>query len=106
MAISLSTLHPLFAAQVSGVDPSRPIDPSDWAAIEDALGKYGVLVFKGPTLTPEEQVAFASHFGPLESQNGVLTTGRSAASGSVLAAERVKGAGAELAGGVTAEVTR
>jgi alpha-ketoglutarate-dependent 2,4-dichlorophenoxyacetate dioxygenase len=78
MALSLSTLHPLFAAQVSGVDPSRPIDPSDWAAIQDALGKYGVLVFKGPTLTPEEQVAFASHFGPLESQNGVLTTGRSA----------------------------
>ena len=35
-------------------------------------------MFKGPTLTPEEQVAFASHFGPLESQNGVLTTGRSA----------------------------
>ena len=44
MALSLSTLHPLFAAQVSGVDPSRPIDPSDWAAIQDALGKtvYGV----------------------------------------------------------------
>jgi alpha-ketoglutarate-dependent 2,4-dichlorophenoxyacetate dioxygenase len=78
MAFSLSTLHPLFAAQVSGVDPSRPIDPSDWAAIQDALGQYGILVFKGPTLTPEEQVAFASHFGPLESQNGVLTTGRSA----------------------------
>ena len=37
-----------------------------------ALNTYGVLVFQGPKLTPEEQVAFAAGFGTLEPQNGVL----------------------------------
>lgn len=78
MAISISTLHPLFAARVDGVDLSRPVDPADFAAIQAALGEYAVLVFQGPTLTPEEQATFASRFGPLESQNGVLSTGKPA----------------------------
>ena len=44
------------------------------------------MVFKGPTLTPEEQVAFASHFGPLEfakrgADDGQIGTGHTEAGG-------------------------
>ena len=78
MSISITPLHPLFAARVSGIDLSQPVDPDDFVAIQAALDQYAVLVFHGPTLTPEEQVTFASRFGPLEPQNGVLSTGRPA----------------------------
>jgi alpha-ketoglutarate-dependent 2,4-dichlorophenoxyacetate dioxygenase len=75
MAISISTLHPLFGARASGVDLSRPVDAADFAAIQAAVDRYGVLVLQGPILTPEQQIAFAGCFGTLEPQNGVLTTG-------------------------------
>jgi alpha-ketoglutarate-dependent 2,4-dichlorophenoxyacetate dioxygenase len=78
MTISIDRLHPLFAARVNGVDLFRPIDPVDFETILAAVNTYGVLVFQGPKLTPEEQVAFAAVFGPLEPQNGVLKTGREA----------------------------
>ncbi|HEX2943187.1 MAG TPA: TauD/TfdA family dioxygenase [Rhodopila sp.] len=78
MTVSISPLHPLLAARVSGVDLSQPVDPADFATIQAALDQYAVLVFQGPTLTPEEQVTFASRFGSLEPQNGVLSTGRPA----------------------------
>lgn len=75
MAISINTLHPLFAARASGIDLSRPIDAADFGAIKAAVDRYGVLLLQGPRLTPEEQIAFAGLFGTLEPQNGVLTTG-------------------------------
>ena len=58
MSISITPLHPLFAARVSGIDLSQPVDPDDFVAIQAALDQYAVLVFHGPTLTPEEQVTF------------------------------------------------
>lgn len=72
MTISIDRLHPMFGARISGVDLSRPIDPADFAAIRGAVHTYGVVAFEGPKLTPEEQITFASLFGPLEPQNGVL----------------------------------
>jgi len=67
---------PCFGAPTSGVDLSRPIDAAEFAAIQAAVDRYGVLVLQGPRLTPDEQIAFAGRFGTLEPQNGVLTTGR------------------------------
>ena len=75
MAISINSLHPLFAARASGIDLSRPIDAADFGAIKAAVDGYGVLLLQGPRLTSEEQIAFAGLFGTLEPQNGVLTTG-------------------------------
>ena len=34
-------------------------------AVEDALERYGVLIFRDQTLTPEAQVAWSRSFGPL-----------------------------------------
>ena len=55
-----------FAAEVSGIDLSRPMDDAAFLPIRDGLDEYGVLVFHGQDLDEESQIAFSRHFGPLE----------------------------------------
>lgn len=62
----LAPLHPLFAAQVSGLDLATALDDSIIAALRDALDRYAVLVFPGQRLDDAAQVAFAGRFGPPE----------------------------------------
>ena len=59
-------VHPLFGAEVSGVDLTRPLDSATFAAIAAAFDEYSVLVFRGQALTDEQQMAFSERFGPLE----------------------------------------
>jgi alpha-ketoglutarate-dependent 2,4-dichlorophenoxyacetate dioxygenase len=74
MSVSVRQLHPMFVGEISGVDLSAPLDPADFTAIQAAIDRHAVLVLHGPRLSQETQIAFASRFGPLEPQNGVLTT--------------------------------
>lgn len=66
MALALTPLHPLFAAEASGIDLRRPLAPEAVREIERAMDQYAVLVFRGQPLTQEEQLAFARRFGPLD----------------------------------------
>lgn len=66
MEPTFTPLHPLFAAEVSGVDLARPLDAATHRAIAEAIDRYAVLVFRGQPLTDDQQVAFAALFGPLE----------------------------------------
>src|SRR5262245_16112500 len=66
MALTLEPLHPLFAAQVSGVDLRRPLEAATVADIDAAMDRYAVLVFRDQPLSEEEQIALAKHFGPLD----------------------------------------
>jgi alpha-ketoglutarate-dependent 2,4-dichlorophenoxyacetate dioxygenase len=75
MTFETTALHPLFAAEVGGIDVSQPTEAPIFNAVLAALAEHAVLVFHGPCLDEDRQVAFASRFGPLEAQNGVLTTG-------------------------------
>lgn len=60
-------LHPLFAAEIIGFDMSRPVDDIAREAIAEALGRYGLLVFRNQqNLTPQQQIAFSRAFGVLE----------------------------------------
>jgi len=59
-------VHPLFGAEVSGVDLTRPLDSATFAAIAAAFDEYSVLVFHGQALTDQQQMAFSERFGPLE----------------------------------------
>lgn len=63
MAITITPLHPLFAAEVSGVDASQPLSAADRDAVESAFLKYAVVVLRDQTLTDNQQVAFARQFG-------------------------------------------
>src|SRR5260370_41977768 len=67
MPLSIRPLHPVFAAEVTGVDCTRPLDREQVAAIEVGMDEYPVLVFRGQRLTDAEQIAFTRHFGELES---------------------------------------
>ena len=66
MAISLGPLHPLFAAEVAGVDTGWPLDPATAKGIAEAIDRYAVLVFRDQQLDDERQMAFARNFGELE----------------------------------------
>ncbi len=66
MSLQLSPLHPLFVAEASGIDIGKPIDADTVRAIDDAMDRYAVLVFRGQPLDQDQQIAFASRFGTLD----------------------------------------
>ena len=67
MPITVTRLHPLFAAEIGGADLTSPLADADWAAIEDAFEAHSVLVFRDQRLDDERQIAFSLRFGRLES---------------------------------------
>jgi alpha-ketoglutarate-dependent 2,4-dichlorophenoxyacetate dioxygenase len=69
MPLTIRPLHPVFAAEVSGVDCRRPLNSEQVAAIEEAMDEYAVLVFPEQDLSDAEQIAFTRHFGELERYN-------------------------------------
>ena len=66
MSLTLKPLHPVFAAQASGIDITRPLSLADVKAINAGMNQYGVLLFRGQPLTPQQQIDFAKSFGPLD----------------------------------------
>src|SRR5262245_59312835 len=66
MAIAVRPLHPLFFAEVTGVDLSRPIDDATFTAIVAASDKHAVLVFPRQRIDDDQQIAFSARLGPLE----------------------------------------
>jgi alpha-ketoglutarate-dependent 2,4-dichlorophenoxyacetate dioxygenase len=66
MSLAVTPLHPLFVAQITGVDLCRPIEAATQRGIEHAMDDYGVCVLPGQPLSDEQQIAFARLYGPLE----------------------------------------
>ena len=66
MPIIVQPLHPIFAAQVTGLDLREPLADATVAAIDNAINQYAVLVFPGQFITDEQQMAFSRRFGDLE----------------------------------------
>ena len=62
----LTPITPSFAAEASGVELRKPLDAATVRAIDEAMDRYAVLVFRNQPLTEAEQVALARHFGPLD----------------------------------------
>jgi alpha-ketoglutarate-dependent taurine dioxygenase len=65
MPIRTHDLTPAIGAEVTGVDLSRPLGDEEVRALQAALARRGVLVFRGQELTDRAQVDFARHFGEL-----------------------------------------
>ncbi len=65
MSLTTRKLHPLLGAEIVGIDVKN-VDGATFKAIADAFDEYSVLLFRGQSLTDEEQVAFSRRFGPLE----------------------------------------
>lgn len=63
--LTLRQLHPLFAAEATGIDMTRPLSPEQVAEVTAAMDRYAVLVFPGQAMEQEQQVAMSRQFGPL-----------------------------------------
>jgi len=63
--ITVKPLSRACGAEISGVDLTKPLSESTVRAIKDAWGKHLVLVFRGQTITQEQQLRFAAYFGEL-----------------------------------------
>lgn len=74
--LHLRPLHPLFAAEATGLDLRRPLAPEQVAEVVAAMDRYAVLVFRDHAMEQEEQVAMARQFGPLNP--GLKQIGRQA----------------------------
>ena len=66
MTISLFPVTLGFAAEVGDIDLSQPLDAETLQSVREAFAEYAVLAFPSQNLTTEQHLAFASHFGPLE----------------------------------------
>ena len=53
-------------AEIGGVDLSAPLPDASFAEIRRAFGEYGVVFFRDQRLTPEQHVAFAERFAPID----------------------------------------
>ncbi len=61
-------VNPLSAAcgvEVKGIDLTRPLPAATIAAIKEAWNRHLVLVFRGQTLSQDDQLRFAAYFGEL-----------------------------------------
>lgn len=68
MTVSPFEIVPLngyIGAEIRGVQLSRDFDPSEMAALKNALPRYEVLVFREQDIELEHQIAFARRFGHL-----------------------------------------
>src|SRR5262245_66690488 len=70
MELVVTPLHPFFAARITGVDLSEPIDEGIQRAIERAMDTYAVCVLPDQRLEDEQQIAFSRFYGPLELSPG------------------------------------
>ena len=66
MELEVKQLHPLFAAELAGVDCARP-DAALVGLVEDLMREHAVLCIRGQSHVDDERhLAFARAFGPLE----------------------------------------
>jgi alpha-ketoglutarate-dependent 2,4-dichlorophenoxyacetate dioxygenase len=66
VTILIRPLQPQFAGEVSGVDLREPLAPATVAALHDGMDRYGILIFHGQMMTPEQQRTMTSQLGTLE----------------------------------------
>lgn len=67
--IKVEPTHPAVGARVTGVDLLRPIEPEVADELRAAFSRHAVLCVPGQTIEPENQVDFASVFGPVDDDN-------------------------------------
>ena len=64
--LSVKPLHPLFVAEITGIDLTRPLARDDLQAIWEAFNEHQILVFRDQRLDDESQMRFSRSFGELE----------------------------------------
>ena len=68
--ITVRKLHPLFGAEVSGIDITRPLGAREFGPIRAAFEEHSVLLFRDQHMEDSQQIQFSENFGPLETTGG------------------------------------
>lgn len=68
MNLEIKPLHsdPNFAAEISGIDTKTPLTREQIAAIDAAMDRHAVLVFRNQPMDQDQQIAWTSQFGQLD----------------------------------------
>ena len=66
MPVKTRQVGPCFAAEVEGVDLSKPLSREEVAAIHAGMDQYAVLVFHDQQIDDEQQLAFTRSLGDIE----------------------------------------
>ena len=66
MALTLRQIGPCFAAEVDGLDLTRPLTADEVAAVHAGMDRYAVLVFHDQKLDDEQQLVFTRSLGEIE----------------------------------------
>lgn len=64
--LNVRSLHPLFVAEITGIDITAPVSRDDFRAIWDAFNEHQILVFRDQPFADDTQEAFSRNFGVLE----------------------------------------
>jgi len=64
--------RPDFAGEITGIDIAAGVAKAEAMAIEAAMDRYGVLVFRDQRINDAQQYAFSENFGPMETATGDL----------------------------------
>ena len=66
MSMTVTQIHDHFVGEIGGLDLRDPVSSEDATRLNQALDRYGVLVFRGQHITDEQQLAFTQNFGKIE----------------------------------------
>lgn len=64
--LTVTPLKPTFGARIEGADLRRPLTDEEFAVMDAAIARYGVLVIPGQDIDDDQQMEFAARFGPIE----------------------------------------
>jgi len=77
MTLAATPIHPLFGAEISGLDLRTVRDRATLDALQAAMDQYAVLVLRKQRFTNEEQLEFAQRFdGTLHTKTSVAVLGK------------------------------
>jgi alpha-ketoglutarate-dependent 2,4-dichlorophenoxyacetate dioxygenase len=65
MSLMIEPVHPTVAARIRGLDLTRPLTDLQVDEIEQASGRYPVLIFPEQWINDDQLMAFSQNFGPL-----------------------------------------
>jgi alpha-ketoglutarate-dependent 2,4-dichlorophenoxyacetate dioxygenase len=66
MSMTITQIHNEFVGEVAGLDLREPVTSEQAIELNQALDRFGVLVFHGQDITDEQQLAFTLNFGEIE----------------------------------------
>ena len=69
MALTIKKMHPLFVAEVTGLDASQTLPHEIRSQVQDLIDQHGILIFRDQNISDEQQVTFSQNFGEIEMAN-------------------------------------